>query len=564
MAYLSRDEVNGQMMDNIPPRATACPQRALAELVDKIHPRVARVVHNGLTDNQAVTGVEIYGPDTGCPPGVIVLVPGTKTPEEEQCILTQLQGRQAAGVILEAHDHDAPDRDEEIMARTYGLTVWRRTPKVSWNATLDHFRSAFFSPDVGMEDLLPGIVLGDLQRVADGLADMLGGPVIIEDAQLEVITYSSYDGPVDRGRDAAIRGRRMPTEWRNHLQEIGAFDALLSSDTVIDVPDGPLGANRRLLTSVRLEGQLLGILWIAEGEAPLPDDIRMKLARAAKIVLPHLRQYNLDRLSQTRERNQKFRSLFEGVTLPIGFLVESGLAPAAGYSLIGVRHADGEPFRDRERERILDSISLYFLAFRWGAAPILIGGTAYCLLAISERTSIESLNSAIQRFLRTCTKTLDTPLHIAISDLEADMTAMPRMKAEVERLLSTLSRLAYRVSRTITATEGTVEFMLDQARTAAEQAGAGHYRKLATLEAYDARHNTELTNTLATYFAFIGNVSTTSDNLHLHKTTLRYRLKRISEISGISLDDPHEHLLCSLLLRDRAISPARPLADSSP
>ena len=564
MAYLGRDEVTGQMVENIPAPASANFQRPLADFVDNVDPKVARVVHKGESDDQAVTGVEIYGRDTVSPSGTIVLVPGTKTPEEEQDILDQLQVRQAAGVILEPHDRDASEADEEISARAGGLTIWRRAPKVSWNVTLDHLRSALFSREMGMQDLLPGIALGDLQRVADGLADMLGGPVIIEDAQFEVITYSSYDGHVDRGRDAAILGRRMPPEWMNHLRKIGALDALLSSDAVLDVPDGPLGAHRRLLTAVRREGQLLGILWVAEGEASLPDDVGMKLARAAKIVLPHLRQYNLDRLSQTRERNQKFRSLFEGVTLPIGFLVESGLAPAAGYSLIGVRRADGEPFRDRERERIIDSIALYFQAFRWGAAPILIGGTAYCLLAISERTSSESLNSAIQRLLKTCTKTLDTPLHIAISDLEADTTAMPRMKAEVERLLSTLGRLAYRVSRTITATEGTVEFMLDQARTAAEQAGAGHYRKLATLEAYDARHNTDLTNTLATYFAFIGNVSATSDDLHLHKTTLRYRLKRISEISGISLDDPHEHLLCGLLLRDRAISPARPPADSSP
>lgn len=84
MARLSRDEVTGQMMDNIPPRATAYTQRTLADLVDNIHPRVARVVHKGMSDNQAVIGVEIYGPDTGCPPGTIVLVLGTKTPEDEQ------------------------------------------------------------------------------------------------------------------------------------------------------------------------------------------------------------------------------------------------------------------------------------------------------------------------------------------------------------------------------------------------------------------------------------------------------------------------------------------------
>jgi len=50
------------------------------------------------------------------------------------------------------------------------------------------------------------------------------------------------------------------------------------------------------------------------------------------------------------------------------------------------------------------------------------------------------------------------------------------------------------------------------------------------------------------------NASEASRQLNLHPPTLRYRLAKIKELSGLDLDDPRVRLVCELLLvaRDRS------------
>ncbi len=535
------------------PKAGAGQRRSVGQVAELIQPSAVSAVSVIPTTDEPVTAVDIFASDTAVAPGSILLVPGAHSVSAQRAALETARAGKAAGVVLDGLEPASSGDPFSGPERQDGLAVWRRVPGASWTAILEHLRTVLFVAEVDVAAELPGIALGDMQRVADGLAALLGGPVIIEDQQLEVISYSSYQGQVDRGRDAAILGRRMPYEWMRYLQSTGDLDALLSQDAVvIDVPNGPLDARRRLLTSVHSEGELMGILWVAEGESPLPHDVSELLARAAQILLPHLREYHLARLSQTRQRNQDLRSVFEGETVRTELLLELGLAPAAGYVLVAARRADGEPFGGRERARVMDIMSLYFQAYRWGAAAIVIGGTAYCLLAVSDRTSDEVIQAAVQGLVKTCVKNLGTELHVAISEAIPDVNELPRVRSDAERLLASLGRQAYQVGRIMTASQGAVTLALDRAAEAALAAGATPYQKLALLEAYDRKRDSDLVESLATFLAHRGNVSAAADRLHLHKTSLRYRLRRIAEISGISLEDPNEYLLCLLLLRDRA------------
>ena len=95
--------------------------------------------------------------------------------------------------------------------------------------------------------------------------------------------------------------------------------------------------------------------------------------------------------------------------------------------------------------------------------------------------------------------------------------------------------------------------MLDQASAAAEQTSGHRFVKLDELRAYDRRHGTDYTITLAAF----GDVNAAATGLGIHRTTLRYRLRRITELALIDIDDPSERLLCALLLRERSV-PSRP------
>jgi sugar diacid utilization regulator len=69
---------------------------------------------------------------------------------------------------------------------------------------------------------------------------------------------------------------------------------------------------------------------------------------------------------------------------------------------------------------------------------------------------------------------------------------------------------------------------------------------LAPLRAYDEKHQTELERTLALYFAVGQNVKTAAERLSVHRHTVFYRLRQIGEITGRSLESPHDQLTLRL------------------
>jgi sugar diacid utilization regulator len=60
---------------------------------------------------------------------------------------------------------------------------------------------------------------------------------------------------------------------------------------------------------------------------------------------------------------------------------------------------------------------------------------------------------------------------------------------------------------------------------------------LGALLDYDAAHGAELVKTLSTYLECGGNYDETADGLAIHRSTLRYRLQRIRDVSGLDLAD---------------------------
>lgn len=71
---------------------------------------------------------------------------------------------------------------------------------------------------------------------------------------------------------------------------------------------------------------------------------------------------------------------------------------------------------------------------------------------------------------------------------------------------------------------------------------------LSPLRAYDEKHQTELERTLRLYFSTGQNVKTAAAELNVHRHTVFYRLRQISEISGRSLESPHDQLTLRLAI----------------
>ncbi|MEX2253763.1 MAG: helix-turn-helix domain-containing protein, partial [Thermoleophilaceae bacterium] len=75
-----------------------------------------------------------------------------------------------------------------------------------------------------------------------------------------------------------------------------------------------------------------------------------------------------------------------------------------------------------------------------------------------------------------------------------------------------------------------------------------HEETVAPLVAYDAQYETELLRTLESFLAADGNVAKTAERLFTHRHTIRYRLDRVRELSGLDVgsSDGRERLSLGL------------------
>ena len=117
------------------------------------------------------------------------------------------------------------------------------------------------------------------------------------------------------------------------------------------------------------------------------------------------------------------------------------------------------------------------------------------------------------------------------------------------------ARLALRLQKASSAVERTSVFAdLDMLRLLAsvddlaDVEGFVH-KWLGTLADYDERKHTELVKTLTQYLQHGGGYEATSRALSVHRSTLKYRLQRIRELTGFDLGDPETHFNLQLATR---------------
>ncbi len=72
---------------------------------------------------------------------------------------------------------------------------------------------------------------------------------------------------------------------------------------------------------------------------------------------------------------------------------------------------------------------------------------------------------------------------------------------------------------------------------------------LKPLVDYDRKKSTELVKTLEVYFKNTGNLTRISEQLFAHYNTVLYRVNRINEITGMSLEDPNHRLNLEIALK---------------
>ena len=382
----------------------------------------------------------------------------------------------------------------------------------------------------------------DLFDAVDTMARLLGASVVVEDVDFRVLAYSAIPGqPNDEGRRSAILDRRSADRWLQWMEESGVRERLINSDELIRL-DNPWATSLiRYIQPIRAVDQLVGYLWLYFETEPDADAPRTILEFA------HLLGPELARRSPTLTENPGGRVLSQFLA---GGLSANPVASILGVdeqSNIVVIAVDVEATKSDAviiRNRAVRALALYTQMHLASSLVGTVDQQIYLLYASPTRLEpdVEAIMRAISKHL---TRAVQTNVRAAaggvhrglaaagISRNEADLTLrVLRTKNDWERdgLFASMRHdiVLNEIVDVLRARPILVRGLLDRLIT------------------HDRRYNTDYVTTLRVYLDSFGDMRAAAKSLHLHPNSLRYRIKRLTEIGGLDLGDPKLRLVLQL------------------
>ncbi|WP_278262032.1 PucR family transcriptional regulator [Nocardia sp. AG03] len=485
-------------------------------------------------------------------------------------------------VLITKNTDDAPG--VRAAARDTGIALVRLHQEARWDQVFPLVRRLVTRAPgrrtpTGDHDLLAPDT--DLFGLAQVVAAETGGMVSIEDPSSHVLAYSASDSSADRLRIESILGREGPADYLRILRAWGVYDRVRRTDEVVDVPEHPeLDMRRRLVVGIRRgtgpRARMLGTLWLQQGARPLRPDAAQVLRGAAAVAARIIAR----RLDAPSTEALLIRRLFgahgDGVDVPsvvaaLGLPVE-GPAAVIGFAALGT--ADG-PTTGRGRASAADSVAahdpraglgsaaeigaalapaaelaassglirLHASAFRGDSVTEAIGDRVYVLVPSYHSTA--GVGSWVRELVAQLEQARGLLVRAAIAAPVAGLTAVAAAREEVDRVLDSPADPAARVT---TLAEARTAVLLTEIVELIRDRPYLHDPRLAALDAYDRTHAADLRATARAYLRAHGEVSAAAAALRIHPNTLRYRLRRIESVLGISLSDPADRLLLELQL----------------
>jgi sugar diacid utilization regulator len=167
-------------------------------------------------------------------------------------------------------------------------------------------------------------------------------------------------------------------------------------------------------------------------------------------------------------------------------------------------------------------------------------GSGHVDIITADQADWEQLRQAIASYL-------GGQVHIGVGSVCGRPSELPRSLRE--------AHLALRLQKALLHGSGACEypklgiFRMLAAMTDLTDVDRFVREWLGCLLDYDERRKAELVHTLTQYLEHGGNYDATAAELSVHKSTLKYRLQRIRELTGLELNDPDVHFNLQLATR---------------
>jgi hypothetical protein len=372
----------------------------------------------------------------------------------------------------------------------------------------------------------------DLFALADSLAEETGGAVTIEDRLSRVLAYSRRQQHADPARVQTIMDRRAPEQLRGIFEDRGVFAHLANSDEPVFVAqDVDHGMTGRMVVGVRSGRELLGSVWVA-CTTPLAGAGLTALADGAHTVALHLLRSRASADLERQVETDLVIRLLEGSADAATVASRLGL-PQNLLRVIAVQAFIG----DQRDAALLLAFERATTGFGWSrpGRSALAGNTVYTVLpgepSATSRRWVSDLEAALPEQV---TLLAGISAVAAVADLVAARHEADECLALNEIGAPGIPPPAY--------DESWDDILLQRLRTAADSGRSPDRGPLAELRRHDQAHASDYVATLRAWLATQGDPTEAGRLLGVHENTVRYRLRKMNEITTLPLGDAKKRL----------------------
>jgi purine catabolism regulator len=306
------------------------------------------------------------------------------------------------------------------------------------------------------------------------------------------------------------------------------------------IPASARGARDDRVTTLPIGGPIaLGHLSVVRPNGSI-DDATIAMARlcAASIGLELAREADGGRTRRRAFWDRLISGAFADAASAREDASARGISTCASYVCAAFESEDAAELRTLAAET--------FRGSEGDVAVLERGANVAVLIPAPRAVDAENAKTAALLFPKTAAK---RKAHLIVSggvSATVPLVEVPAGVAAAEAALA-IARRMYGAGRVAAYDDlGAYALIYHGASAATLQTFAGGV--LAPLRSYDEKHQTELARTLALYFETGQNVKTTSTQLSVHRHTVFYRLRQIGEITGRSLESPHDQLTLRLAI----------------
>jgi hypothetical protein len=372
----------------------------------------------------------------------------------------------------------------------------------------------------------------DLFALADSLAEAIGSAVTIEDRLSRVLAYSRWQQHADPARVATILNRQTPSRLRELFDVRGVFAHLATSNEPLFVGESAdHDLTGRMVVAARAGRELLGSVWVT-CTAPLDGVHRTALADGAGIVALHLLRSRASADLERHVESDLVTRLLEGTADAATVASRLGLPPTV-LRVIAVRACTVvDPHAG-----LLLAFDRATTGFGWSrpGRSALAANTVYTVLPgealDAARRWVTALRAALPEDV-VVTAGISAPA--AAAELAAG-------RQEADECLALHETVPY--DDEIPAyDQAWSAILLQRLRTAARTGRTPTRGPVGELRHYDRRHGTRYVPTLNAWLQAQGDPIRAGRTLGVHENTVRYRLRKMAEVTHLQLDEPSKRL----------------------